>query len=216
MAPVRDQQLSDSPMVGVRLGPLRPRVEAMCKLLGVEMSELIRGAIERELNSKPFEVAPYAIYLGATAEFVALAKAATELGLFSRDSYVALVHAVQPTERQVQEKLEPLFRKLYPDETTPGEFHSWRVREDLRRKEGLKDAEMIGPEHVEKWNSALSSLGHFPDLQRARRALLRLLPKVDPSSREPTLEELKELRNPKAERVRPLPPRKRRRTSRKE
>jgi hypothetical protein len=118
-----------------------------------------------------------AVYVGAAASFDAVAKAAAEAGLFSRDLYIRLSESLESTEREVQEKLEPLFRKIYPGEMTPDEFHKWKCNESLRRwrkGEDLTDEEMIGPEHVERWNLA-SCLWEeqFHDLKEARRMLLR-------------------------------------------
>jgi hypothetical protein len=74
------EELSGTPMVGVRLGSLRPRVEDACKRKGVEMSEFLRTAVERELlRSDPLE--GFAVCLFATRSFEGLLSAAAEAGL---------------------------------------------------------------------------------------------------------------------------------------
>jgi hypothetical protein len=165
-----------SELLNFRPGDLAGRIEGVAQRNGCSKSDVIRNAIEMYLDLEPLE--PLATYLGAAAYFVGVASAAAELGLFSRESYVRLVEAIEPTEQQVREKLEPLFRQIYPGAMTPGEFYAWKCKESLRRQRkgetDLTDDEMTGPEHVERWNYACFFWEEqFKDLKKARRLLLR-------------------------------------------
>jgi hypothetical protein len=162
----------DGELMAFRPGDLAEKIDAAARRNECTKSEVLRRALESYFNVEP--VAPYGIYLGAAAYFLAVADAALKLGLFSEGAGDDLVKAVRRSQREVQNKLEMLFRRLYPGEMTPSEFRSWVIREDRRRPGGLTDHERVGPEHIEKWTAAVESYGNFPDLRQARRVLLRL------------------------------------------
>lgn len=98
----RNKQLSDTPMVGVRLGELRPRVESACERLGVDISEFVRRAVEQDLESYRGTLAPRAIYWSVAVMFMQLAQAIAKLGIVSQESYLELKGAIAATNEQVR------------------------------------------------------------------------------------------------------------------
>lgn len=156
-----------------RPGDLGEKIELAAKKDGCSKSDIVRKALEIFLEAEPMR--PLAVYLGAASSFGAVAHAAFRAGFFPPESYDRLTKALRETSETVQEKLEPLFRQIHPGAETPSEFRDRTNRGLSRRPEGLTDNEMIGSEKVERWQSALGTFGHFPDLQDARRVLLRQL-----------------------------------------
>ena len=106
MSKPKKKQLSDTPMIGVRLGELRPRVEAACKRLGIDISEFVRRAVEQDLTSYRGTLAPRAIYWSVATYFLQLARALADLGIISRDSFLELQRAIATTNKQVRANFE--------------------------------------------------------------------------------------------------------------
>jgi hypothetical protein len=102
----KKKQLSDTPMVGVRLGELRPRVEAACKRLGVDISEFVRSAVEQDLKSYRGTLFPRATFWSAAVTLMKLARAIAQLGIISEDSYLELKGAITATNKQVRASFE--------------------------------------------------------------------------------------------------------------
>src|SRR5277367_3275648 len=111
-------------LLNFRPGDLAARIEDTANREARSTSDVIRRALEMYLGLEQLQ--PLATYLGAAAYFAAVAKAAADLGLFSRECYENIVEAVANSEDQVRDKLEPLFRQLYPGEITPKE--SWAAK----------------------------------------------------------------------------------------
>jgi hypothetical protein len=95
-----------SEYMAFRPGDLASKIEGMARRTGCSKSDVIRRAVEVFVTGEP--LLPYALYLGAAWEFSMVAKAARELGLFEHSSLFHLVKALEVTEQQVREKLEPL------------------------------------------------------------------------------------------------------------
>lgn len=166
---------AESEYMAFRPRDLSSKIEIAAKRSRCSKSDVVRKALEVYLDLEPLH--PLAMYLGAVGSFKALANAAYHSGYFSRKSYDRLLQAIREITGPVEERLEPLYRQLFPGEVTPREFFDSGTREIQLRNGDLTDEEIEkpGPEPVERWNSVLNAFGHFPDLEAARRVLMRRL-----------------------------------------
>jgi len=168
----REEQLSDTPMVGIRLGALRPRVESVCKQWGIDMSEFIRKAIERELDQDAYK--PYGVCFGASSRFYDLLKAARSRRLVSSRLTNALEDALIEFRAAIYEKLEESFFEEHPG--VNDREHALMEKHKEWENNGEKGPEppTRAPE-TEQWIAQLNAYKNFSDLERAAE-FLRSLP----------------------------------------
>lgn len=102
-----------SEYMAFRPGDLAAKIDALAQRAGCSKSDVVRRGVEMYIAAEP--TLPYDYYLGAAWHFTILARLASELGLFSWESFIALTDALKVTEKQVREKVKPLLKSKTPE-----------------------------------------------------------------------------------------------------
>lgn len=108
------QQSRKQPEVtGVRLGEMRGQVEKHCKALGIDLSEFIRGSIQKAIRPKPVET--LASLFGVIRSFDFIVDAAYRLGWITAEDAADLTGSISVFQTQISNRLDAAFAEEHPE-----------------------------------------------------------------------------------------------------
>jgi hypothetical protein len=162
-------------VVAVRLGPLRPQLETLCEILGIERSEYIRRAIEEKMEWTEL-IDMRALCAGAVLACMGLINSCARGGLIKGPLANQLVEMLDTVHWDIREQLQKVYETKFP-------VAAQMDREDLAKWKSWKSAGEKGPEPRfrespdggHRWKARVERclLDSFPDLQRANAYIRR-------------------------------------------
>jgi len=164
-------------VTGVRLGEMRGQVEKHCKALGIDLSEFIRGSIQRAIRPNPLEA--LASLFGVCHSFRLVIDAAYRLGWITAEQAADFDGANSDFELTISNRLNAVFAEENPEIVTleqEGEkkLKAWQsAHKDQAPPEELVVA--AGESSVRKrWHAGLARAFSVSDLQIVENALRSL------------------------------------------
>jgi hypothetical protein len=160
---------SGTGVVAVRLGSLRPQLENLCAILGVERSEYIRKAIEEKMEWTEF-IDMRALCAGASLDYMRFAAACARAGVIKQPVADKLIDVLQQVIADVGEQLDKIYQNKFPvaAQIDREDLNNWK-KWSAGGKKGPEPAFRESPDGGHRWKGRLERCQHdsFPDLQRA-------------------------------------------------
>lgn len=172
------QQSRKQPEVtGVRLGEMRHEVERHCKALGIDLSEFIRGSIQRAIQPKPLEA--LASLYGVSQKFEFVVDAAYRLGWITAGEAGNLTAEISSLRSTIGDRLNSAFNEEHPEiveleDEGEKKLKLWRSKHKGQEAPGELIVAASESSVRERWKARLASAFAVSDLQVVENSLRRL------------------------------------------
>jgi hypothetical protein len=156
-------------VVAVRLGALRPQLENLCAILGIERSEYIRKAIEEKMDWTEL-IDIRALCAGAAYRCMHLISSCGRAGLIKEPLATELGDLLSEVHSGVSDQLQEIYEKKFPvaAEIDREDLAAWK-RWSAAGKKGPEPNFRESPDGGHRWKARVERCqgDSFPDLQRA-------------------------------------------------
>lgn len=162
-------------VVAVRLGGLRPQLENLCAMLGIERSEYIRKAIEEKMEWTEL-IDTRALCAGATYRYMHLIDSCSRAGLIKEAQATQIGDLLGEVQFGVSEQLDQIYEKKFPvaaqiDREDLAAWKHWSAD----GKKGPEPRFRESPDGGHRWKARVERCRSesFPDLERANAFIRR-------------------------------------------